>query len=413
MWRDTILENQQRIMNLKVVPRYISFPEEVLGLNKIFSVVGPRRSGKTFYLASVIKELVRKNKLEYEQLVWIDFAELDILNADFISIKLEFKQLYPDLEPYFVFDELQEVPNFTSSLIQLYNQGDPIFVTGSNANLLSQELATQLRGRNFEQKVLPLSFKEYLKFNTKDYSGPLSRSKKAVLKSHLDTFLKYGGYPELALVESPDLKRSLLDNYYKTIVFQDLMDRYKIRNEYALKYLMKRLVMNIGKATSVHRIYNELKSQNLKISKNTLYEYLEFLENIFWVFPVNNYANPKGQKKYYLYDPGFIEILHPDVQKGPSLENAVFVEEKRLGKELFYLSSGSWEIDLYSPETSTATKICQLLTPQNVRRETAVLEKQIFNSKRLLYAQSESLLSNISTEIEQIETIDYFLANRK
>ena len=160
MFKQVILDNQDIIKTIKTIKRDYEFYDDLLKLKKIVSFVWPRRVWKTFLMFDFVKQLIKSNKIELEQLVFVDFSIYSWEIIDPKQILWDYKELFPNLEPFFIFDEIQDILNFKIFVLSLYNSGFQIFLSWSNSKLLSSELTTHFRWRVFEYNVFPLSFKE-------------------------------------------------------------------------------------------------------------------------------------------------------------------------------------------------------------------------------------------------------------
>lgn len=354
MFKQKILDNQERIKNISLVKRWINFDSEILSLNKIISFVGPRRAWKTYFMYQVAKALIEEWKISHEEIVFLDFSEILKKKIDFDKILENFLEIYPDKKPFFIFDEVQDVENFREWIISLFNKWYKIFISWSNAKLLSQEISTEFRWRNFEIFILPLSFKEFLKFKKFEEKKFYSTQENALLKNLFLEFLKYWAYPEIALIENIQLKEWIIKDYFNLLVYKDLKERYKIDNDFALKYLVSEISKNIWKEFSVNSIFTSLKSQWIKIWKDTLYNYLIYLENIFFSKKISNFFSPNWASKNYLFDLSFWEIFENSENFEKKFENAVFLEllrktkweiyfKKILTKEVNFFDEINWE----------------------------------------------------------------------
>jgi len=332
-----------------VVGRDIELP---IDSGKIITLIGARRSGKSYILYDVINRL--QESVVKEKIVFINFEDerLD-LNVDELDLILQsYKELYPDLdlsECYLFFDEIQNIDGWEKFVRRVYDSVTKnIFITGSNAKLLSSEIASSLRGRSLSFKVYPLSFKEYLQFKNVpiELYGFNELSK---IKSEFLNYLSDGGFPELVFLD----KRyhvKVLQEYFNVMMYKDLVERYKIGNITALKFFLKRIIASSTKEISINKIYNELKSNGIKIGKNSLYEYLEYIQAIFLVQVLHKYSNKVtelGEKKVYAIDTGLVNAIEFSFSKnmGKALENLVFLELKRRGEEIYYHTTANSECD--------------------------------------------------------------------
>jgi len=347
IFKQLIVEFQSRKLP-KIIDRNIEIP---LNTNKIISVIGVRRSGKTFILFQTIKRLVNEQEIPIERIIYINFEDerLEIQKEDLNQLIEAYKELYPDIplnKVFFFFDEIQNIEGWEKFIRRVYdNYTKNIFITGSNSKLLSSEIATSLRGRNISITVYPLTFKEFLKFkNFKvEKLDIYSTEKRAKIKKFFTEYMEFGGFPEIVFLEEKNLKIKVLQEYFEVMLYRDIIERYQIKNPLVLKYFIKRVIENVGKPLSINNIYNELKSQGYKTGKDSLYNYLEILETVFFSILVKKYTksvlkSELSQKKVYLIDNGFLNALSFSFKekKGILLENLLVKEFKASNKEIFY-----------------------------------------------------------------------------
>lgn len=341
--------------------------------NKIASVIGARRTGKSYLLYDKINELEKKG-ISRKNIVYLNFENpvlYDISYKDFKKLLEIFWELYPESKKLYLFiDEPQVIENWSLGIRALYDEfGFPIFITGSSSKLLSKEIATELRGRTLTYNLLPLTFKEYLKFKKFDFSI-LSTKNKGVLLNYLDEFLKYGSYPEIALENDNETKLMILKDYYDLVVYKDLVDRYKIKNTFLIKTFLNLILKSSSKELSINKIFNDIKSQGYKVSKNTLYEYLSMLEDSFFIHPIYNYLSKRENKslpKIYLDNIGFYNIFSNQDQ-GKRLENAVLLHllNKNFNKITYWKDQNN-EVDFIFKDK--AIQVCYEFDIINQERE--------------------------------------------
>jgi len=406
MFKKLILENQQKILNLSLIERNFDIWEilDVLQLNKIIAFLWPRRAWKTFLTFQVVKEFLRKNILQIEQLVYLDFSSLLDKDLDLNLLEEEYFSLFPDKKPFFVFDEIQELNNFPEKLIWLLNKNYKIIITGSNAHLLSKEISTLLRGKVYTKEILPLDFKEYLKFKGITYTSNEIILNKAKYKFEFINFLKWGGFPEIALTDNEIVKENILKTYLDIMIYKDLQDRYCIKNDYALMFFIKRVLQAFWKELNVNKIYNELKSLNVKISKDSLYNFYEYLTNIYLIFPLLNYwAQVKWLKKTYLVDVAFANFVWSE-DFGRRFENFVYLTLRKKYKELFFMKK-NYEIDFFVPKKNLYIQVVYQLDYENIERETKNLLKQNGRKVLVYFDKEENLV--IPDWIELVDFIEF------
>ncbi|NOZ90837.1 MAG: ATP-binding protein [Epsilonproteobacteria bacterium] len=341
--RDFHLSNR-----FNVKPRDLKIP---IKSKKIITLIGVRRCGKTSILYDTINKLTKT--IPKEQILFLNFEDERLeLNSSNLDLILEgYLELYPYLdlsECYFFFDEIQNIDGWERFIRRVYDtKSQHIYITGSNSKLLSQDIATSLRGRTISYEVYPLSFKEYLNFLDIEIDFYSSKSL-AYMQNALLNFLKEGAFPEI-IEEDTRTQQKILQEYFNVLIYKDLIERYKVQNIVALKFFLKRLLASTSKPISINKIFNDLKSNGIKISKNSLYDYLEYAQNIFFVLTLERYA-PKinlVEKKVYSIDIGLNNALIFNFSDniGKSMENAVFLELKRQELEIYYYQDRSSECD--------------------------------------------------------------------
>ena len=336
---------------------------------KIITLVGVRRSGKTYHLFHIMNEL-KGAGVTPAQILYINFEDerLDLKSSDLDMILQAYRELYPDLDLatcYFFFDEIQEVENWEKFIDRLYSSiSRNIFVTGSNAKLLSQEIASALRGRTVTFEVYPLSFHEFVTVVSPNLNS-YNSADRATLVNLLERFLMQGGFPEI-VTQDESLKDKILQEYFNVMLFKDLVDRYKITQVAVLKYFCKRIIGTSAGEFSVNKIYNELKSQGYGISKDTLYDFQNYVEAIYLNRFVAKHAysvvkSEGSQKKTYVIDQGLGVALDFKLSqdRGRLLENTVALELLKQGKRIAYQQDGG-ECDFVLSEKDTANEAIQV-----------------------------------------------------
>lgn len=354
---------------------------------KIISVVGPRRAGKTYLLFQHVGELLEKG-VDPRRVLYLNFEDERIdLEVHTLDLILQaYRELYPELdlaECYFFLDEVQNVAGWEKFVRRLYDTvSRNVFVTGSNSKLLSQEIATALRGRTVNYELLPLSFREFLRFKGFDFDLErdfYSSSKRARVTQLFQEYLDFGGFPEIVFLQE-ELKIRTLQEYFEVMLYRDIAERYQVRDTLVLKYFLKRVMENSGKFLSVHKIYNELKSQGIKVGKDSLYSYLEFAENAYLVRLLRKHhrsfvKSELAEKKVYAIDTGLLKgVRFLRESAGVLLENAVFLELLRKSRELVCFK-GQRECD-FILDGKVAIQVCFSLRDEEVaKRELSGLKE--------------------------------------
>jgi predicted AAA+ superfamily ATPase len=407
-------------------PRLLEIP---LGTGKIIALTGVRRSGKTYQLYNVIKALIKK-QVPAKNLLYFNFEDERIDEQTFILNNLldAYRELYPDLkleDCYFLFDEIQNIEGWEKFLRRIYDQvSKNIFITGSNSKLLSKEISTSLRGRSISYEVFPLSFKEYLNFLEVAINLYTSESTARIIKC-LEKYLYSGGFPELINMED-QIRNRVLQEYFDVMILRDIIERYDVKQSRILKYFCKRVVGNSAQEFSVNKIFNELKSQGYKISKDTLYEFQSHVESIYLALflPKHSHSFLKSElamKKTYCIDTGLASALdfYFSQNNGRLLENLVFLELKKAGKRISYYSN-NFECDFVIYEGKSISDAIQVCFDLNSDYSTKAREiNGVINTcktlglreGKIITISEEEKLSQDNIEISIIPAYKYILSD--
>jgi len=360
--KEIILENQGTDLPV-VTRRKVQVP---LDTSLIISLVGARRSGKTFLLYDLMRSLMA-NGLAREKILFINFEDerlvFDASNLDLII--QAYGELYPDTpwqEVYLFFDEIQNVNGWEKFVRRLYDSKTRhIFITGSNSRFLSTEIATELRGRTISYTVYPLSFSEYLDFNGINKALYPQRSKSAIIH-YAERFLTHGGFPETLTLDS-DTRLKLLQQYFNVMMFRDIVERYEVSNVDALRFFIKKLFAGVTKTFSINKAYNDLRSMGYKISNKYLYSYFQYCNDAFLCqsisrFDFSEIKQAKSDKKTYIIDTGLLASIEFAMSgnKGKLLENMVFLELLKSERDVFYFK-GHHECDFIVKDGESFTPV--------------------------------------------------------
>jgi hypothetical protein len=357
----------------KVEKRDISIPKD---LDKIITILGPRRSGKTSLIYSVISEL--QKTIPKEKLLYVNFEDdrLYPLKLEDMDTMIEsYFDLFPDLRDdkvYFFFDEIQEVPNWEKFIRRVYDQFNcRVFITGSSSKFLSKEIATGLRGRTVPFEVFPLSFPEYLRFKGIK-TGYLSSKTQSIIRNALQEYLLKGAYPEL-VDQQPEISRKILQEYLDLTIYRDITERHGIQNQSLLKYLVKYLFVNQANLLSVNKLYNDLKSQGFKVGRSTVYDYLSYLQDAYLIFQVEKFSKSVREqsvnpKKIYGIDTGMKAVVSIGEDWGRLYENIVFLHLRRKFNEIYYWK-GKHEVDFYVDQKYLINVTYEIDSPKTEKRE--------------------------------------------
>jgi len=382
MYKEIIKDFQKDFLDKKAKKREIEFSFDILKLNKIITFIWPRRAWKTYFMFYILDKLIKDEFLELEQIVFIDFSAFIDKDFDIKKLLENFYALYPYKEPFFIFDEIQELENFSKIILYLFNKNYKIFLSWSNSKLLSSELSTEFRWRTYDIKVFPLNFSEFLYFKNIEKIDLYTSKQKWFLQNTYLEYLQFWAYPEIVLIDNKNIKFDLLKAYFEIVLYKDLLERYWVENEYVLKYLFKKIILNNTKEFSISKVFNELKSQNIKIWIQTLYNYLEYFKEIFFLSEIND-KYKKIWKKFYLYDVWFTNLIDKN-NLWQRFENVVYISLLRKYWDINYINN-NWEIDFVLEKEDLAIQVCFDLNIENIDRELKQLEKSNYKNKILIY----------------------------
>ena len=345
--KQLIIEHKERFLSYEnlvrreaqeIIRPYIKQKEAII-------ITGVRRSGKSSLMRLISNDIIKEYDVPIDNIMYLNFDDerfIDFSYNDFEPLYETFIELYhPQGKKYIFLDEIQNIKGWERWVNRLYEFEDiKIFITGSNATIISSEIATALTGRNRQLTCYPFSFREFLtlrsfKFNRNDV---FLREKKVRIKNLFKEYIELGGFPEV--LKNKD--NTLLEQYLKDIVYRDIIARYNIRNTKEIRALILFLCSNISKTHS----YKNLKELIEVKSLNTIKNYLEFLENVYLFFRIDLFD---FSIKKQIYNPSKIYSIDSALSRsvafkfsqdsGHIYENFVFVEFLRRNKELFYWKS--------------------------------------------------------------------------
>lgn len=348
------MEHKQIVINWKEfkIPELLERDYKIkIGTEFITTIIGPRRAGKTYFCFQLIKRLL-DDGISKENILYINFEDNKLLGASaddldkILDYYLELYEIDPKQKIYFFLDEIQTVVNWDAWVRKIYDiRKDIILVlTGSSSKMLSKEISTKLRGRVITKEIWPLSFKEMVRWNNLNYNlKTISHSQERIpLKKVFTQFLLGGGYP--AIVFNKEIsKDAILQSYYESMIFKDIIERYKIEDTKKLKILAQLLFESVSREMSYNKLANKLNSLGFKTSKSTIIEYISYFEDAYLFFQNMKYeyslaAQVGSIKKVYCVDNGLLNSVSFKFSenKGALLENCVFIELKRRNKNVYY-----------------------------------------------------------------------------
>ena len=352
-------------------PDYIEAVKPFMDALLVKILTGVRRCGKSTIFEMIRQELLERGIPE-DHIVMKKYTEMDI--PDTITAKQMYDELVSRVEDdkryYFLLDEIQEIKGWEKAVNSLLEgMNADIYVTGSNSKLMSSEISTYLTGRYISIPVFTLSFREYLEF------------KKESTQSYdklLEEYIKFGGFPIIALGEYEQQSAyQIVDGIYHTVVSRDIVKRHRINKQDLFDRVVKYVIENMGKTFSASSISNFLKSENRKVSIESIYNYLRWLEQAFIIFPCERYDMQgksvlKTQEKYYLADVSFRYALFGYNRKmlDGVMENIVYLELRRRGYDVYVGKNNTKEIDFIAihKDEKIYVQVCVQI-PENSNRE--------------------------------------------
>ena len=330
-----------------------------VGIGKIVTVPGVRRCGKSSKMEMVVNNLLEQG-VDRNHILWVGFDDerLARMKSDELNQIIEsYREMYPEIEMssvYMFFDEIQLIDDWEYFVMRLYKHYTKnIYISGSNATMLSTELKTALRGWPYEEETMPLSFREYCVFTGVNPDG-WTEADIAKIRNAFFKFNREGGFPEVVLTQNPLQKAKTLQGYFDAMLLKDLVEHYKLSNIEVLRYFLKRIMANITKPTSIRAIHSDIKSRGLKVSKDDLYEWGGYACNIFMFLRVSSFSKSlqkteSSQPKYYCIDNGLRDavLLPQSNDDGKKLENTVFLQlyRQRTPVDNIYYYQGNGECD--------------------------------------------------------------------
>jgi len=403
-----ITNHRERFLSgMDLIPRELLVQAgKFMKSREIIFITGIRRSGKSSLMRLICKQLIDEQSVSRENILFINFEDERFIGFTVSEFDLLFKT-YKELEDpkgkvYLFFDEIQQIEGWERWINRLYEFEDvKITITGSNASLLGSEISTVLTGRNRQLYNYPFSFKEFLwqqgliNLETKY----LYQEKIQIeLKRKYLIYIENGGFPEV--IKNNDI--TLLDQYFKDIIYRDIIARHSIRNIIEMKELALYLISNIGTLTS----YDGLKKVISATNTTTIKNFLHILEDTYLIVKLSlfDFSIKKqiyNPNKYYTSDIGFYSALgfRFSENKGHKMENLVCIELLRRNKEIFYWkSSKGFEVDFIIKQGNKpymAIQVCAELTKMNEEREI----------RSLLSAANELQISELIILNEDTDTV--------
>lgn len=395
--KNIIIEGQELISQIDPIPRCLS-----LETNARYVFVGVRQSGKSYLLYIRAQQLIKEGhdpremlfvNFDDERLIGMTASELgDILKA--------YSSLF-NLKPILFLDEIQNVEGWEHFARRLANQKYMVYITGSNAKMLSKDIATVLGARFIQEHVFPFSFREYLLANGCVIDANWAYgAKRGEVERLLSGYLQWGGFPESLLFVN---KRHWLNELYDKIILGDIIQRNGIKNDMAIKLAVRRLADNIKNPTSLNRIASLVKATGVSTNVASVTTYINYCKDACLLFTLDNFASKfverQTVRKHYFIDNGLLNIFLTDSETA-LLENlcAVALYRKSFEDEAYqsFFYNKEVELNFYLPNLKTGIQACYSL------RDESTLEREIkaLTTFHTLYGLSEGWIITMSEEKE-------------
>lgn len=340
--------------------------------------VGLRRAGKSYLMYQQIHNLLDAGH-SIEEILYFNFEDdrIDAVDkSDLDMIKTCYEEMY-DCRPIFFLDEIQNIAGWEKFARRLADTGYRVYITGSNAKMLSSEIATTLGGRYMMMDVYPFTFSEYLMFKRIDVSDQnvLYKYRNDIMKA-FEEYFHDGGLPETLLMND---KRSWTSSLFNKIFFGDLVARHQIRNDFALRLLIRKLAESVKQPTSYNRVANIVSTAGKKISVDTVIDYIAYLQESWLILPFENLSarlSERGSnKKYYFVDNGLLGLFLIDANTS-LLENIVAIRLRQKYGDQVYFYNKNIEVDFVVTDEDIAIQVAySLVDPETEKREVDALLK--------------------------------------
>ena len=376
---EQIADNQTRTLH-SYSPREL----QIEALDGVVTIVmGVRRCGKSTLMETIMEKLIQDG-VPRENIVWLNFSDerlLPLHQGGWDTIHDAYYSTYPEKrrteKVYFFFDEIQIYPHWELFVERLRrDENCEIYITGSSARMLSKEIASCLRGRTLSWELFPFSFSEYMIRCgiTKALKGS---NRRLAIQKAWESYKAEGGFPAV-FGTPPATRRQLHQEYYNALLLRDVIERYDIRYPQVLRHLASRIINGIGTLFSVRKVHDEVKSLGYTVSRETITQFLQWLEDAYFIFAIPAYSasiakQAREFRKIYCIDHSMAASLSTQILKnhGQMLENMVFCALRRLTPDIFYYKTAeNYEVDfvaILKNGEKILIQVCHELNSQETR----------------------------------------------
>lgn len=378
--KTVIYDQHEIIKRTKIVNREYEFD-----LNANYVVIGLRRVGKSTLLYKIVQDLI-SNGTDWSQIIYINFederlSEFSINDFnDILSVQAEMS----NKQGWFFLDEIQNIFGWEKFARRLADSKEHVFITGSNAKMISSEFESHLGGRYLTKYVTPYNFREYLVAKNIDFSDKsiLSTKSSGTIKREMGNYFYYGGFPENT--EYND-KREYVSSIYQKVLLGDIAARNGIRNNTGLRLLMKKIGESVKDEVSYSRLHNTLKTIGVSISKDVVIDYIGYAQQSFLIFSIRNYFSKFVDKettpKYYFSDNGLLNLFL-NKEDSKLLENLVAINLWNKHKDnMYYLKGKNIDADFFVEKTGQVIQVAYSVDNVSDDREIKTLVEAAKNVK--------------------------------
>lgn len=373
LFRTIISEGWEYISEVELIKRDVDFEQE-----GNYVIVGARQAGKSYLLFQRIQELMQQG-LEMDEVVYINFDDERLIGieAKDLDLILQAYHSMKENKPVLFFDEIQNVDGWANFARRLANQKYRVYISGSNAKMLSRDIETVLGGRYLEIDLFPYSFREYLRSMGCELSKSWEYGRyKDKISLLFNDYFHWGGFPEITRYKG---KRVWLNSLFSRIFLNDIVVRHKIKNESSLRMIVRRMAESVKQPTSYNRLSNLVKSTGITCSPSSVMDYVKYMTEACIVFSLENYASKFTEretvKKHYFVDNGLLNLFLADSETF-LLENICAIHlYRQYGEDLYYYNKNI-EVDFFVPSRNMAVQASYRLADEaTIAREVSALEK--------------------------------------
>ena len=361
--KQVIFDQIEIIQSAEIKERDYDFEKNVN-----YILVGLRRAGKSTLLYKIARELIEAG-CDWSQIIYVNFEDdrlLEFSKDDFNDIVETAYELTDAKEIYYFFDEIQIIDGWEHFARRMADQKKHVYITGSNAKMLSSEMEKALGGRYLSKMIMPFSLSESLDYKeiAHDEKALLTTSKVAKVRRGCREYILSGGFPEAQLLSN---KREYIKSVYEKVLLGDIIEREKVNNKMALRLMIKKIAETVMHEISFNTLAGNVKATGIKTSTDSMIDYVSYAENAYLLFRNRNYVSKFAEKestpRFYFYDNGILSLFLVD-KPSALLENAVAIYlKRRFGEEVYYFKSTQTgiDIDFFIPGEDCAIQVAYSL----------------------------------------------------